>query len=95
MLENSEGQIKAEVSDQRQAAHPPPLSFSLQTGDLGLDIGAQGEPLGYRQEGKSPSDLWLAGGTPRRNTGGIKMSHTHTRSTRLQQQNQSELIFLH
>lgn len=26
----------------------------LQTGDLGLDLGAQGEPLGYRQEGKSP-----------------------------------------
>lgn len=25
----------------------------LQTGDLGLDLGAQGEPLGYRQEGRS------------------------------------------
>lgn len=24
----------------------------LQTGDLGLDIGAQGEPLGYRPDGK-------------------------------------------
>lgn len=33
------------------------VSFShgsclLQTGDLGLDIGAQGEPLGYRQDGR-------------------------------------------
>lgn len=28
--------------------------FVLQTADLGLDIGAQGEPLGYRQEGTSP-----------------------------------------
>lgn len=33
----------------------------LQTGDLGLDIGAQGEPLGYRQEGKPPPHLWLEG----------------------------------
>lgn len=28
------------------------LRVCLQTGDLGLDIGAQGEPLGYRQDGK-------------------------------------------
>lgn len=40
-----------------------------QTADLGLDIGAQGEPLGYRPEGKSP----LAGlGAFRGATGGSK-----------------------
>lgn len=36
----------------------------IQTADLGLDIGAQGEPLGYRPDGKSSplpwAQLWLA-----------------------------------
>uniref|UniRef100_A0A8C1T3N4 Catenin beta-1 n=1 Tax=Cyprinus carpio TaxID=7962 RepID=A0A8C1T3N4_CYPCA len=31
-----------------------PMTWN-ETGDLGLDIGAQGEPLGYRQDGKSDS----------------------------------------
>lgn len=34
---------------------PCPSRLCLQTADLGLDIGAQGEPLGYRPDGKSPS----------------------------------------
>lgn len=37
------------------------MCVALQTGDLGLDIGAQGEPLGYRQEGKSLFHLLQAG----------------------------------
>lgn len=37
------------------------LRVALQTGDLGLDLGAQGEPLGYRQEGTLPTHLWLRG----------------------------------
>lgn len=41
----------------------------LQTADLGLDIGAQGEPLGYRAEGKSPLAGW---GAFRTTTGGSK-----------------------
>lgn len=43
------------------------LRVCLQTGDLGLDIGAQGEPLGYRQDGRfiilrneiSSQHLWV------------------------------------
>lgn len=50
------------------------LCVALQTGDLGLDIGAQGEPLGYRQEGKSPPHLWLAGRLPGDTHEGARMS---------------------
>lgn len=60
------------------------LCVALQTGDLGLDIGAQGEPLGYRQEGKSPRHLWLAGKLPGETQEGGK-NVTNTRAVRLQQ----------
>lgn len=52
---------------------PCPSRLCLQTADLGLDIGAQGEPLGYRPDGKSPSAGFRGSrgeGASRRATGG-------------------------
>lgn len=55
-------EVLAAFSSSHNGLHHPDCNFSAhtfsafpQTGDLGLDIGAQGEPLGYRQDGEFPS----------------------------------------
>lgn len=35
--------------------HPSPLFAFFQTGDMGLDMGGQTDPLAYRQDGEFPT----------------------------------------
>lgn len=64
------------------------MCVTLQTGDLGLDIGAQGEPLGYRQDGRSPLYLWMAGMLP-------EETQEEIRRAFILQQKQLKLIYFY